>query len=197
MDAEVPAAQALPGRPGVDAELRADERVDAGGDRRAHRVPARGRPDAHQARRVRRRASVAPTGTFVRYGGPDAAPVVTDGPFPEAKELIAGWYLIDVESEARAHEIAAYVSSAPGPGGEPIYEWIEVREVMTSRRPATERASDRARRPARAGLGPAGARRPRPPRQRLRGGRGRRAGRPRRGVRGTGPTRVPTTRRRG
>ena len=37
--------------------------------------------------------------------------------------------------EARAHEVAAYVSSAPGPGGAPIYEWIEVRPVMTA--PAT------------------------------------------------------------
>ena len=59
---------------------------------------------------------------------------MTDGPFPEAKELIAGWYLVDVESEARAREIAACVSSAPGKDGEPIYEWIEVRAVMTSAR---------------------------------------------------------------
>jgi hypothetical protein len=66
----------------------------------------------------------------VRYGGPDAAPVVTDGPFPETKELIAGWFMIDVESEARAHEVAAWVSSAPGKGGEPIHEWLEVRPVM-------------------------------------------------------------------
>ncbi len=69
-------------------------------------------------------------GAWVRYGGPDAAPVVTDGPFPETKELIAGWFIIDVESEARAHEVAAWVSSAPGKGGEPIYEWLEVRPVM-------------------------------------------------------------------
>ena len=69
-------------------------------------------------------------GAWVRYGGPDAAPVVTDGPFPETKELIAGWFMIDVESEARAHEVAAWVSSAPGKGGEPIYEWLEVRPVM-------------------------------------------------------------------
>jgi hypothetical protein len=69
-------------------------------------------------------------GAYVQYGGPEAAPVVSDGPFPEAKELIAGWYLVDVESEQRAHEIAAYVSSAPGKGGEPIYEWIEVRPVL-------------------------------------------------------------------
>ncbi|MGH8893599.1 MAG: YciI family protein, partial [Actinomycetes bacterium] len=72
---------------------------------------------------------------WVRYGGPDAAPVALDGPFPETKELVAGWFLIDVESEQRAHEVAAYVSSAPGPGGRPIHEWIEVRPVMTA--PAT------------------------------------------------------------
>jgi hypothetical protein len=73
---------------------------------------------------------LSPQGAWVRYGGPGAAPVVTDGPFPETKELIAGWYLIDVESEARAHEVAAYVSSAPGKGGQPIHEWLEVRPVM-------------------------------------------------------------------
>jgi hypothetical protein len=74
--------------------------------------------------------AVAPYGAWVRYGGPDAAPVVTDGPFPETKELIAGWFMIDVESEARAHEVAAWVSSAPGKDGKPIYEWLEVRPVM-------------------------------------------------------------------
>ena len=31
----------------------------------------------------------------------------------------------------RAIELAAYVSSEPGPGGEPLYEWIDVREVMS------------------------------------------------------------------
>jgi hypothetical protein len=73
--------------------------------------------------------ALSPGGSYVRYGGPDAAPVV-DGPFPEAKELIAGWFVIDVDSVERAHEIAAYVSSAPGKGGEPIYEWLEVRPFM-------------------------------------------------------------------
>src|SRR6266487_4670863 len=61
---------------------------------------------------------LSPECTYVRYGGPSAAPVTTDGPFPETKELAAGWYLVDVESEARAHEIAAYVSSAPGKDGQ-------------------------------------------------------------------------------
>jgi hypothetical protein len=55
---------------------------------------------------------------------------VTDGPFAETKDLIAGWMVIDVESEARAHAAAAYLSSAPGKGGEPIQEWIEVRPFL-------------------------------------------------------------------
>jgi hypothetical protein len=59
-----------------------------------------------------------------------AAPVVTDGPYPEAKELLAGYRMIDVESEARAIEIAARASAAPGPGGAPIGQIIEVRQVM-------------------------------------------------------------------
>jgi len=58
------------------------------------------------------------------------APVVTDGPFPESKELLAGYRMIDVESEARAIEIAAKASAAPGPGGVPIEQPIEVRQVM-------------------------------------------------------------------
>jgi hypothetical protein len=59
-----------------------------------------------------------------------APPVVTDGPFPESKELLAGYRLIDVESPERAIEIAALGSAAPGPGGRPIKQEIEVREVM-------------------------------------------------------------------
>jgi hypothetical protein len=68
----------------------------------------------------------------VTYGGPGAAPVVTDGPFPEAKEFLAGYYMIDVESAERAYEIAAKASAGPGPGGKPLYERIEVREVMSA-----------------------------------------------------------------
>ena len=75
--------------------------------------------------------ALTPERTWVRYGGPDAAPVTTDGPHPETSDLVAGWYMIDVESHERALEIAAYVSSEPGPGGEPMYEWIDVREVMS------------------------------------------------------------------
>lgn len=60
------------------------------------------------------------------------APIVTDGPFPEAKELLAGYRIVDVESPERAIEIAAKASAAPGPGGAPIKQPIEVREVMGS-----------------------------------------------------------------
>ena len=57
-------------------------------------------------------------------------PLCTDGPFPEATELLAGYQIIDVESKARAIEIAAQLSAAPGPGGLPIRQPIEVRQVM-------------------------------------------------------------------
>ncbi len=59
-----------------------------------------------------------------------SAPVITDGPFPETKELLAGYRLIDVESLDRALEIAARASAAPGPNGVPIGDHIEVRAVM-------------------------------------------------------------------
>jgi hypothetical protein len=58
------------------------------------------------------------------------APVVTDGPFPESKEFLAGYWLVDVESEQRAIEIAARTSAAPGPGGRPVGQEIQVRAVM-------------------------------------------------------------------
>ena len=60
------------------------------------------------------------------------APVVTDGPFPESKEFLAGYWLVDVESEERAIEIAATTSAAPGPGGRPTAREIQVRPVMGS-----------------------------------------------------------------
>jgi len=59
------------------------------------------------------------------------APVVTDGPFPEMKEFLAGYWMIDVDSEERAIEIAARTSAAPGPGGRPTRYPIEVRAIMS------------------------------------------------------------------
>jgi hypothetical protein len=73
--------------------------------------------------------ALSPEGTFVRFDG-EGRPPVTDGPFAETKDLIAGWMVIDVDSVERAHEAAAFLSSAPGPGGEPIREWIEVRPFL-------------------------------------------------------------------
>lgn len=74
--------------------------------------------------------ALSPDGTFVRYDGAGKPPV-TDGPFAETKDVIAGWMAIDVESQERAHEVAAFLSSAPGAGGRPIHEWIEVRPFLT------------------------------------------------------------------
>jgi hypothetical protein len=58
------------------------------------------------------------------------APVVTDGPFQEFKEWLAGYQIVDVESEARAIEIAAKISAVPGPGGVATQQPIQVRQVM-------------------------------------------------------------------
>ena len=60
------------------------------------------------------------------------APEVTDGPFPEAKEFLAGFWIIDCDSKERAYALAARVSAAPGKGGVPVNMPIEVREVMSA-----------------------------------------------------------------
>ena len=63
-------------------------------------------------------------------GDGQTAPVRTDGPFAEVKEWIAGFQIVDVESEERAIEIAGKVSAVPGPGGVPTRQPIHVRRVM-------------------------------------------------------------------
>ncbi len=62
--------------------------------------------------------------------GKDGKPV-TDGVFPESKEFLAGYWIVDVDSPDRAYQIAAEASVAPGPGGEPLYLSLEVRQVMS------------------------------------------------------------------
>ena len=79
-------------------------------------VSAEGLADPKQAKRVR--------------AGKDGEPI-TDGVFPEAKEYLAGYWIVDVESPERAYEIAARASAAPGPGGVPMNMSIEVRQVMS------------------------------------------------------------------
>jgi hypothetical protein len=77
--------------------------------------------------------------------GPDQAKLVradkdgtpiTDGVFPESKEFLAGYWIVDVPSPERAYAIAAEASLAPGVGGKPLYLSIEVRQVMSA--PPTE-----------------------------------------------------------
>ena len=82
--------------------------------------------------------ALSPEGTFVRYDG-EGRPPVTDGPFAETKDLIAGWMVIDVDS--RTSEPSSWpgeLSAAPGAGGEPIHEWLEVRPFLPSRPTVTE-----------------------------------------------------------
>lgn len=73
--------------------------------------------------------ALSPEGTWVRYDG-EGRPPVTDGPFAQTKDLVAGWLLIDVDSYERAVEVAGELSSAPGAGGEPIGEWLELRPLF-------------------------------------------------------------------
>ena len=73
--------------------------------------------------------AVAMDGFWVRYDGEGRPPVV-DGPFAETKDLIAGWMVIDVDSQERAVELAGELSAAPAAGGRPLGEWLEVRPFL-------------------------------------------------------------------
>jgi hypothetical protein len=81
--------------------------------------------------------ALSPDGVWVRSDG-EGRPPVTDGPFAETKDLIAGWMVIDVDSYERAIELAGELSAAPGARGEPIHEWLEVRPFFASPPTVTE-----------------------------------------------------------
>ena len=95
-------------------------------------VAAEGLAFPDEARIVRAGSDGAPivTDGIVR-GVRDGAPVVTDGVFPEAKEFLAGYWIVNVDSAEQAYKIAARASAAPGPGGRPGNVPIEVRQVMS------------------------------------------------------------------
>jgi hypothetical protein len=67
---------------------------------------------------------------IIRAAPKTGEPVITDGPFPESKEFLAGFWIVDVPDPARAYALAARASAAPGKGGEPMNMAIEVRQVM-------------------------------------------------------------------
>ncbi len=79
-------------------------------------VSAEGLADPRQAKNVR--------------AGKDGQPI-TDGVFPESKEFLVGYWIVDVDTPEQAYAIAARASAAPGPGGIPINIPIEVRQVMS------------------------------------------------------------------
>ena len=94
-----------------------DGPVDARGDLGPHPVhAATSRPGWRSSGEFVDAQALAPEGTFVRYDG-EGRPPVTDGPFAETKDLIAGWMVIDVDSYERALELAGELSAAPGAGG--------------------------------------------------------------------------------
>lgn len=71
-----------------------------------------------------------PKQALIVRAGQDGAPI-TDGVFPEAKEFLAGYWIVEVKSPEQAYAIAARASAAPGPGGVPMSIPIEVRQVMS------------------------------------------------------------------
>ena len=79
-------------------------------------VSAEGLASPHEAKRVRAAADGTP---------------ITDGIFPESKEFLAGYWIVDVESPEQAYAIAARASAAPAQGGVPMNMPIEVRQVMS------------------------------------------------------------------
>jgi hypothetical protein len=100
--------------------------------------------DAHYAVLQKINKELSGSGEFVITEGlaaPHEAKVVrgekngmpiTDGVFPEAKEFLLGYWIVDVATPERAYEIAARISTAPGPGGVPTNMPIEVRQIMRS-----------------------------------------------------------------
>ena len=75
-----------------------------------------------------------PPDARVVRAGKEGTPQVTDGPFAEAKEFLAGYWIVEVDSPERAYEIAARASAAPGRGGVPFNMPIEVRQLMSAPR---------------------------------------------------------------
>ncbi|MFV2116254.1 YciI family protein [Micromonospora sp. LOL_025] len=74
----------------------------------------------------------APAQAKIVRAGAGGAPVVTEGPFAETKEFLAGFWIVDCDSPERAVALAAHISTAPGPGGRPLNMPIEVRPVMSA-----------------------------------------------------------------
>jgi hypothetical protein len=71
-----------------------------------------------------------PDGIRIVVSDGQSSPLVTDGVFTEVKEFLAGYQIVDVDTDERAVEIAARVSAAPGPGGLPVRQPIELRQIL-------------------------------------------------------------------
>ncbi len=75
-----------------------------------------------------------PTEAKLVRAGNDGKPI-TDGVFPESKEFLVGYWVVDVDTQERAYQIAAEASAAPGRGGAPLNMAVEVRQVMSAPAP--------------------------------------------------------------
>lgn len=104
----------------IDAHIRFMRELNAGLTEAGELVDAQGLSWPDQARIIR-----ADDG---RGGGPE----IIDGPFPESKEFLAGYWIVDVDSDERVVEIAKHISTAPGREGRPMNIPVEVRPVMSA-----------------------------------------------------------------
>ncbi|WP_188316779.1 YciI family protein [Solihabitans fulvus] len=78
---------------------------------------------------VRAEGLSGPADARTVYARPGEEPLVTDGPYAEVKEFLAGFWLVEVPTEQRAFEIAARISATPGPGGAPVNQPVVVRPI--------------------------------------------------------------------
>ena len=118
----------------------ADERVwtDATPEQQIATMEAYGAFGEEAGDRIVAGEGLEPTTTATTVRVRDGERLLSDGPFAETKDLIAGLMLIDVDSYQRALDLAGELSAAPGAGGKPIHEWLEVRECMAALPTVTE-----------------------------------------------------------
>lgn len=76
------------------------------------------------------RGLAAPVHTRRIRGLENGVPVVTDGPYPEAQEVLAGYTIVECESFDRATEIAARITKCPYPAGTVIDSYVDVRPIV-------------------------------------------------------------------
>ena len=85
---------------------------------------------AARGRLIDAQGLASPDQARIVRAGADGSAVITDGPYPETKEFLAGYWLVDCPTPDAAYDLAAYLSTAPGPGGRPLNMPLHVQPVL-------------------------------------------------------------------